>query len=185
MLDHLARLYRAHVARWFLVVRPSDEALIRSACDRLGLDAEIAHQETPTGMLDALLAPAAAVARAEPDLVWMSWADQVAIHPMTVARLERTAGVSPRPALVLPTTLRPAPYIHFQRDASRRVVGLLQRREGDAMPEMGESDCGVFSLTRVAYADSRRACAAGTGPPGPAPASAISCRSSPGFRAAP
>jgi bifunctional UDP-N-acetylglucosamine pyrophosphorylase/glucosamine-1-phosphate N-acetyltransferase len=168
MIDHLARLYRPHVARWFLVARPTDESAIRDACERLELDAEIGLQPTPTGMLDALLIPAPLVAQAEPDLIWITWADQIAIHPMTAARLERTAAVSPRPALVMPTALRPAPYIHFERDAARRIVGLRQRREGDVMPEMGESDCGLFSLTRHAYVEqlsafSREGVPAGSG----------------------
>lgn len=153
MLAHLARLYRARVDRWFIVCRPADEAAIRPACDELALDADLTVQPAPTGMLDALLIPVAHVARAAPDLVWVTWADQVAIHPLTVARLERTAAVSPRPSLVMPTSLRPGPYIHFDRDASRRIVAVRQRREGDAMPEMGESDCGLFSLTRQAYVD--------------------------------
>ena len=170
MLTHLARLYRERIARWFIVCRPADDAAVRAACDALAIDADLTHQATPTGMLDALLLPAALVDQSQPDLVWITWADQVAIHPLTVDRLERTAGVSPRPALVMPTSLRPAPYIHFDRDANRRILAVRQRREGDAMPEMGESDCGLFSLTRQAYVDhlpefaaSAMAIGAGTG----------------------
>jgi bifunctional UDP-N-acetylglucosamine pyrophosphorylase/glucosamine-1-phosphate N-acetyltransferase len=170
MLTHLARLYRQRVSRWFIVCRPADEPAVRTACDELGLDAALTHQPKPTGMLDALLIAAPTVARDGPDLVWITWADQIAIHPLTVARLERTAAVSPRPALVLPTSLRPAPYIHFARDANRRITAVRQRREGDAMPEMGESDCGLFSLTRQAYVEwlpefaaSSRAVGAATG----------------------
>jgi len=49
---------------------------------------------------------------------------------------------------VLPTATRRQPYIHFERDASGRIVRLLQLREGDAMPVEGESDLGLFALTR-------------------------------------
>jgi bifunctional UDP-N-acetylglucosamine pyrophosphorylase/glucosamine-1-phosphate N-acetyltransferase len=153
MIDHLAALYRAHVTRWVFVCRPADDAAVRAACERLGLAADVVHQPSATGMLDALLIPVSLVAACAPDFVWLTWADQIAIHPLTVLRLASTARVSPRPALVMPTSLRPAPYIHFDRDAARRIVAVRQRREGDVMPEMGEADCGLFSLTRPAYVD--------------------------------
>ena len=44
-----------------------------------------------------------------------------------------------------------APYIHFDRDASGRITAVRHRREGDAMPEIGESDSGLFALSRGAY----------------------------------
>jgi bifunctional UDP-N-acetylglucosamine pyrophosphorylase/glucosamine-1-phosphate N-acetyltransferase len=166
MLDHLAALYRTRVARWFIVCRPADDSAVRDACARLGLAADVLHQSSPTGMLDAILVPAATIGRVDPDLVWITWADQIAIHPLTVARLASTALVSPRPAMVMPTTLQPAPYIHFDRDAERRIVAVRQRREGDAMPEIGEADCGLFSLTRAAYVDRLPAYAAETGASG-------------------
>lgn len=151
MIDHLAALYRDRVARWFIVCRPTDEALVREHCERLRLPVELAQQASPTGMLDAVLVPLEAIRPLAPDLVWVTWCDQVAIHPLTVARLESTAMVSPRPALVFPTSLRPAPYVHFERDAARRITAVRHRREGDPMPEMGETDAGLFSLSREAY----------------------------------
>jgi bifunctional N-acetylglucosamine-1-phosphate-uridyltransferase/glucosamine-1-phosphate-acetyltransferase GlmU-like protein len=153
MLDHLAALYRARVERWFIVCRPADEAAIREHCDRLAIEVELAHQPRPTGMLDAILVPSGDVARLAPDLVWITWCDQIAIHPLTVARLATTAMVSPRPAMVFPTSLRPSPYIHIERDAARRITAVRHRREGDPMPEMGESDAGLFSLTRETYTE--------------------------------
>jgi bifunctional UDP-N-acetylglucosamine pyrophosphorylase / glucosamine-1-phosphate N-acetyltransferase len=153
MLDYLATLYGRHVDRWFIVSRPEDDSLVCEACQRLALPAEVVQQASPTGMLDALLLACPAVRRAEPDLVWITWCDQIAIHPLTVARLGSTATVSPRPALVLPTTLRPSPYVHFDRDSNRRIIAVRHRREGDLMPEMGETDAGLFSLTRETFTD--------------------------------
>ena len=46
----------------------------------------------------------------------------------------------------MPTVTRPIPYIHLQRDGAGRIVEILHRREGDAMPEEGESDMGLFAL---------------------------------------
>lgn len=153
MLDHLAGLYAGRADRWFIVCRPADEAAIREHTARLQLDVVFTHQATPTGMLDAILRPRKAIAADPPDLVWITWCDQVAIHPLTVARLWSTATVSPRPALAFPTSLKPSPYVHFERDSARRLVAVRHRREGDVMPEMGETDAGLFSLTREAYLD--------------------------------
>ena len=66
--------------------------------------------------------------------------------------------VSPRQtaatrSLALPTCTRPDPYIHLAARRLRRIVRVLHRREGDAMPEVGESDAGLFALSRAAYLD--------------------------------
>jgi hypothetical protein len=39
------------------------------------------------------------------------------------------------------------------RDAQGRIIDVLQRREGDPMPSVGESDMGLFSLSPDAYFD--------------------------------
>lgn len=153
MIDHLARLYADRVSRWFIVCRPHDEPAIAEHACRLKLPATLVHQPEPIGMLDAVLRPLAVMARDLPDLVWITWCDQVAIHPLTVARLASTALVSPRPALAFPTSLKPSPYVHIERDADRRIVAIRHRRDGDVMPETGESDAGLFSLSRAAYAE--------------------------------
>ena len=53
--------------------------------------------------------------------------------------------------MVFPTVESSDPYIHFDRDQSGRMVGLRQRREGDVMPPTGESDAGLFGLSRRTY----------------------------------
>jgi hypothetical protein len=49
--------------------------------------------------------------------------------------------------------VRDEPYIHFDRDRSGRIARVLQRREGDTMPARGESDMGLFALSRRAFVD--------------------------------
>src|SRR5262249_45029160 len=83
--------------------------------------------------------------------IWITWCDQIGVLRPTVERLARTDIRIPPPALVLPTVKRRDPYIHFVRDAQGRIVDVLQRREGDAMPPDGESDMGVFSLSRETF----------------------------------
>lgn len=169
MLDYLFALYAADVDRIVLVVRPADREQVREACANAPVPCDLAVQETPTGMLDAILLAGPLLARtaAEPPArIWITWCDQIAIRPETVQRL-KSAELTP--ALVLPTCTRRDPYIHLARDPAGRIVRVLHRREGDAMPDEGETDAGLFSLSRAAYFDQLPQFAAGvTSPDGAA-----------------
>jgi len=74
----------------------------------------------------------------------VTWCDQIGVRPDT---LERIASAEAGTDLTFPVVEREAPYIHFDRDAAARIVGVRQRREGQPMPDRGESDMGVFSLS--------------------------------------
>jgi bifunctional N-acetylglucosamine-1-phosphate-uridyltransferase/glucosamine-1-phosphate-acetyltransferase GlmU-like protein len=161
MLDHLLALYAAVVERVVLVVHPSARNTVLGALEGRPEAVDVLVQEQPTGMLDAILLARPAVEAARPRRVWITWCDQVAIHPRTVARLvEHEAG---DPLVALPTCTSSSPYIHLARDESGRIVRVLHRREGDAMPEVGESDAGLFSLSQGAFLDLLGAFAANPG----------------------
>lgn len=154
MIDYLFRLYAPFVDRFVLVLNPAHVAAVRSHCEKFDLPIEFEIQETPTGMLDAILIPQTRMGEflnEEADQVWITWCDQIAVQTQTVQRLsvlsEDSSGV------VMPTVVKGRPYIHWVRNRSNEIVGLLQRREGDAMPERGEGDVGLFSLSRKAYFD--------------------------------
>lgn len=150
MLEHLLELYSPVVHGVALVVHPTAQGQVRDAV-RHRPATDVFVQERPTGMLDAILLAREAVEAARPARVWITWCDQVAIHPRTVARLvELDAG---DPLVAMPTSEGPEPYIHLARDGEGRIERVLQRREGDAMPAIGESDAGLFSLSREAYLD--------------------------------
>lgn len=104
-------------------------------------------------MLDAILCGRQAVLAAGCDRVWITWCDQVGISAATVETLARLDAESANAAVIMPTVSQAPPYIHFDRDASGRLTGVRQRREGDAMPEVGTSDAGLFSLSRKAFAE--------------------------------
>lgn len=146
MIDHLRTLYADVTDGIAVIVHPGAEAAVRA---HLGPGADTFVQPAPTGMLDAILLAMPAVKRLRPRRVLVTWCDQVAIHPESVQRL--VAATIDDPALALLTCLRSDPYIHFVRDAAGAVVGVRQRREGDAMPEVGESDAGVFDLSFDAF----------------------------------
>jgi CTP:molybdopterin cytidylyltransferase MocA len=150
MLDHIADLYQPYVNRLIVVTHPSFAPAISEWAGSRG-GTHVVEQPAPTGMLDAILLAAPAVARERPDAVWITWCDQVGVLPRTVARLAAEEGRRPAPALVGPTVRRAHPYIHFVRDAAERIIAVRHRREGDQMPDEGESDMGLFALTRDTY----------------------------------
>ena len=151
MLDHLLALYAPWIDWLVVVAHPSFAEALRSRLRAQGTPAEVVEQRERTGMLDAILLAAPAIARRRPDEVWITWADQVGVLPATVQRLADAMAGAGRPAAALPTVHRPDPYIHFDRDAGGRLIALRQRREGEAMPDAGESDMGLFALTRDAF----------------------------------
>jgi bifunctional UDP-N-acetylglucosamine pyrophosphorylase/glucosamine-1-phosphate N-acetyltransferase len=152
MLDHLAALHGRWIDRWHVVVRPGDREVVAAACAGLGLAATVHVQPAPIGMLDAVLRPLEALRREAPACVWITWCDQIALRPETLARLAGTPcqdGVT----VTLPTCRKADPYIHFDRDAVGRIAHVRHRREGDAMPPAGEADAGLFGLSAAAYLD--------------------------------
>ncbi len=151
MLDHLLELYGPVVDQFVVVLHPSFENVVRRHCEHRSVRITCTRQDAPTGMLDAVLAPLAHVCAMDVDRVWITWCDQVAIHPETVRTLKQVADESPRASLIFPTARQRRPYIHLLRGADDRIVDVLHRREGDAMPDVGESDMGLFSLSRDAY----------------------------------
>jgi bifunctional N-acetylglucosamine-1-phosphate-uridyltransferase/glucosamine-1-phosphate-acetyltransferase GlmU-like protein len=152
MLDHLADLYRPFADRIVVVAHPSFAADVRAWA--AGRDAvSVTEQDHPTGMLDAICLAMPAVLSMRPDTVWITWADQIGVLPETVERLATAEVVHPDAGMIVPTVMTPEPYIHFERDADRRIVRLLQRREGDRMPAEGESDMGVFALRDTTFMD--------------------------------
>lgn len=148
MIEHLLGMYARVSERAVVIVHPAAATLVR---ERLGPGVDLVVQRDPTGMLDAILLAQPAVTRLRPRRILVTWCDQVAIHPVTIARLQVATTAPADPALALLTCVRPNPYIHFERDAAGRIRRVLHRREGDTMPAVGESDAGVFDLSLHAF----------------------------------
>lgn len=149
MLDWVADRYAPYVDRVAVVAHPSFAADIERWGDaRGGID--VLRQDSPTGMLDAILLASPLVERQQPDAIWITWCDQVGVLPATLDALARLE-TEHIPALAVPTVRGRDPYTHFERDDRGRITAVLHRREGDAMPAEGESDMGVFALSRDAF----------------------------------
>ena len=153
MIDYLFDRYRSAVRRIVLVVHPSFESDVRRHVEELALplDVRYARQAQPTGMLDAILLASEGVRAAPADRVWITWCDQIGVHPDTITTLGRLSRERVDVPAIFPTARQTAPYIHLDRDANGRITAVRQRREGDAMPAIGESDMGLFSLSLDAY----------------------------------
>ncbi len=169
MLRHLSDLYGGLIERLVLVTAPDAARAARDAAAALDVPLDVAVQPEPTGMLDAVLLARQIVEGAGTGPIWITWCDQIAVDPRTIARLGGLSRDRGDAALVMPTARRANPYIHFDRDTSGRITAVRHRREGDAMPAIGESDMGLFSLSRSAYLDAlpafarEAAAASGTG----------------------
>ena len=152
MIDHLFDLYRRKARRFVLVVNPTFERAVREHCRNVASDLDVAYavQPSPTGMLDAILLAAHETAGVSPSRIWITWCDQIAIHPQTIATLSRLSTEDVEADLIFPTAWQVNPYIHLVRDGGR-IVANRQRREGDEMPDVGESDAGLFSLSMDAF----------------------------------
>ena len=74
--------------------------------------------------------------------IWITWCDQVGIQDITAQTMRHLFSQNADPCLILPTIEKPNPYIHMQRNAKGEIVQVLQKREGDRMPSVGENDCG-------------------------------------------
>jgi bifunctional UDP-N-acetylglucosamine pyrophosphorylase / glucosamine-1-phosphate N-acetyltransferase len=155
MIDHLLERCSIHVGQAVVVAHPSSSDEMRTHLDgwRRRIACTVVEQEAPTGMLDAILLAAPVVDRAQPDRIWTIWCDQVGVLPETLARLASADTCHPAAAVIVPTVRQERPYIHFARDRAGRITGVLQRREHDEMPAVGESDMGLFSLSREAYVE--------------------------------
>ena len=149
MLTWLLRLYRPWVQGVVVVAHPSASDAIQRTVDRGDRPAVVVTQDEATGMLDAVLLGCEAAMAWRPDRLWITWCDQIAVHPETVARLADREGEA---LVALPTITRDNPYIHFERDALGRISAVRQRREGHRMPARGDSDMGLFSLSAHAAA---------------------------------
>lgn len=153
MIDHLFDRYRDAVRRFVVVVHPSFESDVRRHVEQVApsLEVDYAVQPQPTGMLDAILLASDAARKMGPERVWITWCDQIGVHPETISRLNRMSETHADVPAIFPTARQVTPYIHLDRDADGRITGIRQRREGDTMPHVGESDMGLFSLSADAY----------------------------------
>ena len=148
MIDYLIRRYQNVVDRFVLVINPQNERIIREHMESTQIEFGVCFQHEPTGMLDALLQSYNDSGVQNADKIWITWCDQIGISQRTVNRIcEHFRILGNQPGLILPVAIKNNPYIHFKRNTANKIIQVLQRREGDSMPDLGENDCGLFAMS--------------------------------------
>ena len=148
ILEWLLDFVAPNCSRVVIVLSPGGRAAVEPELERLLPGRfETVIQEVPLGMGDAVHAALPAVHTPRVALIW---GDQVALRRASVEACLRLHAGRLAPALTCPTVVRAHPYIHFDRDDAGTISGLRQAREGDVMPERGESDTGFFCFQTAA-----------------------------------
>ncbi len=140
ILDWLLDLLLPRCGSVVLVAAPRGVEAISRAVSAHGDRVRIAVQPDPIGMADAVERGTAPVTS---ENVLVIWGDQAAVREESLD-LSMSLHTESCALATVPTVWRSGPYIHFARDASGRIVEVAQAREGDGMPQEGESDAGVF-----------------------------------------
>jgi bifunctional UDP-N-acetylglucosamine pyrophosphorylase / glucosamine-1-phosphate N-acetyltransferase len=158
VLNWLLNFLEPNCHKMVFVLSPDGRATVREELERaIPGRYDIVIQEIPTGMGDAVELALDSVATRH---VVVVWGDQVALRRSSVDACLRLHAGPLEADVTCPTVFRDNPYIHFDRDLSGQICALRQAREGDSMPERGESDTGFFcfrteSLRRL-LVDQRR-----------------------------
>lgn len=142
ILDWLLDLLSPNCSSIIVVVSLEGKTEIAKELDlRIPGRVKVVVQETPTGMGDAV---ALALPWVTTPYVAIVWGDQVSLRRESVEACLRLHQGRLQPDVTCPTVIREHPYVHFERDAQNRIIGVRQAREGDLMPDRGESDTGFF-----------------------------------------
>lgn len=140
ILDWLLDLLLPRCGSVVVVAAPWSAEAISNAVAGRSNRVRIAVQTEPVGMADAVERGLGLV---NTDNVLLIWGDQAAVRGESLD-LAMGLHVESCALATVPTVWRARPYIHLARDASGKIVHVLQAREGDPMPSEGESDTGVF-----------------------------------------
>ena len=87
---------------------------------------DVAVQEVPTGMGDAVELALPLVTSRHTVIVW---GDQVALRRSSVDACMRLHAGPLAPDVTCPTVFRKTPYIHFDRDSDDHITGMRQARD--------------------------------------------------------
>ena len=109
------------------------------------VDADVAIQDVPLGMGDAVFRGASSWTA---DRILIVWGDQVNLSSETFERtLKLHAAASAGPSFVLPRVWNSSPYVQYDFNQRGDVTGVRQTREGDVTDAAGWSDVGLFCLS--------------------------------------
>ena len=141
ILEWLIKNFESFVSHYVFVVSPTGKNLIEQKINEIGVsNFKLAIQHTPIGMGNAVKCSFPFIST---PYTIIAWGDQVAIQPKSIHCLIRAFLHSDAKAAFISKKID-SPYIHFIRNSENIIIDVLQRREGDAMPDQGETDAGLF-----------------------------------------
>lgn len=143
ILEWLTQGLSPFCENFVLVLSPDGKKEVLSDLEAMAPQRSFTHaiQPAPLGMGDAVFH---GLDKVQTPYVLVIWGDQVAIKEKTLEHCLYAHSARRNALLTLPTFMRKAPYIHFERRSDQSLSGVLQKREGDQMPAVGESDSGLF-----------------------------------------
>lgn len=143
ILLRIAKLLAAYDERPTVIVSPEGEPAIRACLNEAGQAAEIAVQQSPRGMGDAVLCFEQSPAAAEAAHVLLIWGDIPFIQPETLAATVE-AHLANGNDFTFATRVVNQAYTFVSRDKKGVVTGLAESREAGIDPGPGERDIGLF-----------------------------------------
>lgn len=150
LIDHVLQSHHNYIDEAVIVVSPDALELAQAYFQNATMPITVVVQEKATGMLDAILKAEATLIQRQPDRIWITWCDQVAIRDETLNRMAAMEQEN-ESEMIVPILRKTSPYIHFETNEQGNISAVLQRREGDNMPEVGNNDMGLFSLSYAAF----------------------------------
>ena len=138
LLEILIKKFSNFSAKYCFVVSPKNKEIIQKELKKYKIIFKLVVQNKPTGMADAIEICKSQIKTTHTIIIW---GDQIGIKTKTI---EKMIKISSKYKLVVATKRVFNPYIHFVRDNKNNVVSVLQKREGDIMPKIGENDAGIF-----------------------------------------
>ena len=126
-----------------VIVSPAGREPIAACLAGAGVAADLVEQARPTGMGDAILAFRAAPAFASAEHVVLVWGDIPLLGQATLDALV-AAHLAAGNDLTIASRVVNEAYTRVERDASGRVVALVETREAGLAIAPGERDIGLF-----------------------------------------
>lgn len=138
LLDIIIKKFTTITNQFCFVISEDSYDLIKKELSNYDIIYKIVIQKKPTGMSDAIKICKNSI---ETTYTIIIWGDQIGIKKKTIKNMVE---LSNRYKMVIATKRVINPYIHFQRNQKNEVTDVLQKREGDSMPRIGETDAGIF-----------------------------------------
>jgi bifunctional N-acetylglucosamine-1-phosphate-uridyltransferase/glucosamine-1-phosphate-acetyltransferase GlmU-like protein len=145
IISYILNLCSKFISEIIFIVSPNGKKPINDylLSETKDLKWRFAYQVQPKGMAEAVYI---GLKKCKTLFSLCIWGDQPAIKLNTLVSTMKALEYYPNYQLALPTIIKYDPYIHLDRYSDGKIKKVLQKREGDDLPILGESDCGLFAM---------------------------------------